>query len=155
MDLIHHQVIIRRDIERRIEHAGIGNSRREIRAIDRFTTLTNKRRRFVFHLLLLFLAVIDIQSFRSVTKPYSHHDHTYPRPPVTFARGREEIDETKKESHEIEDQVDLPLHIDEHRPEIAMQIAGHIKGLGIEQDMIVSHVDEVRHEPGIHHERQA
>ena len=27
--------------------------------------------------------------------------------------------------------------------------------LGIEQDMIVSHVDEVRHEPGIHHERQA
>ena len=74
---------------------------------------------------------------------------------MTFARGREEIDETKKESHEIEDQVDLPLHIDEHRPEIAMQVAGHIKGLGIEQDMIVSHVDKVRHEPGIHHERQA
>mgnify|MGYP006402530475 CR=1 FL=1 len=58
------------------------------------------------------------------------------------------------EGHEIEEQVNLPLHIDEHRPEIAMQVAGHIKGLGIEQDMIVSHVDKVRHEPGIYYQRQ-
>ena len=54
----------------------------------------------------------------------------------------------------VEQQIDAPFDIDEHRPEIAVQIAGHVKGLGIQQDMVVAHIYEVGDEPGVDDHRQ-
>ena len=57
LDILDHQIVVRTDIKRRIEHGCVGYRSREIRAIDRFPVLTDEGYRIVLNILLLHSAV--------------------------------------------------------------------------------------------------
>ena len=156
LNIIDHQIIVRGDIKRRIEHRSIGHRSREMSAIDRFTMLTNKRHSIVFRFgLRVLVFIINIECFRSQPQPNGYYQHNKPCLPAAFGPNREEIDASKKSRHSIEQKIYPPLYIDEYRPEIAMQVAGHIECLGIQQNMVIAHINEIRHKPCIYDKRKS
>ena len=87
LDILDHQIVVRADIERRIEHAGVGYRSREIRAIDRFPVLTDERHRIVLDILLLHSAVdiVHINGFARKPQPDGDDGHSQPCPETALA----------------------------------------------------------------------
>ena len=62
--VLDHQVVVGRDINRRIEHAGVRHRCGEMGAVNGFTMFANERQHFVFLLGIgCFLFVVDIDCF--------------------------------------------------------------------------------------------
>ena len=124
-------------------------------AIDRLAVLADEGHGIIGGFRLRrFLLLIDIQRFGTEAQAHSRQQHDKPGLPAASTLLRIEVDAGEKARQTVEKEVNPPLDIDEHRPEIAVQVAGHIKRLGIEQNMVVTHVDEVRDEPCIDDERE-